>query len=68
MKTYEITLLDNKTFAYMKTYTSEIIPTKGDHLTLEEDRIFIVKERLLATTDSNRIVLFGNTTTFKYVY
>jgi len=68
MKTYEITLLDNKTFAYMKTYTSDVLPVKGDHLTLEKDRIFIVKERLLATTDSNRVVLFGNTSTFKYAH
>ena len=68
MKAYEITLLDNKTFAYMKTYVSEVLPIKGDHLTLEKDKIFIVQKRLLATTDSNRIVLFGDVTTFKYAY
>lgn len=73
MKTYQITLLDNKTFAYMKSYESDIIPIKGDYLSIEDDKVFIVKNRLLATTNSNitfstRILLFGDVTTLKFSF
>lgn len=44
---------------YFKSYKSFILPNVGDKLSISAKEIFIVKERLLTITDSNRVVLFG---------
>ena len=54
---FEIILMNGKD--YLTTYKWYLIPNVGDKLSLSEQKLFIVKERLLPTTDSNRVVLFG---------
>jgi hypothetical protein len=40
-------------------YEWGVIPNVGDKLSLSEKQIFVVKERLLPTSNSNTVVLFG---------
>lgn len=55
---YDITLLNYKK-EFILSYRWYFVPVIGDSLTLSEDSLFVVKERLLPTTDSNRVVLIG---------
>jgi len=55
---FEISLMNGRD--YLITYKWYLIPNVGDELSLSEQKIFIVKKRLLPTTDSNHVVLFGN--------
>jgi len=54
---YEINLMSNKLF--LKSYYSKVLPNVNDKISLSENEVFFVEERLLPSTDSNRIVLFG---------
>ena len=55
---FRINLMNGKD--YLTTYKWYSIPNVGDKISLSEQKIFIVQERLLPTTDSNRVVLFGS--------
>jgi len=55
---FDITLLNfNKEF--ILSYKWYFVPNIGDTLSLSNDSLFLVKERLLPTTDSNCVVLIG---------
>lgn len=59
---FEINLMNGR--EYLTTYQWYSIPNVGDKLSLSEQDVFIVAERLLPTTDSNRVVLFGTKTKY----
>ena len=54
---YEIELISDGKSILM--YKSNTLPQVNDMLTLEPNKLFIVKHRLLPTFDSNKIVLYG---------
>ena len=53
---FEINLMNGKD--YLTTYMWYFVPNVGDKLSLEKDKVVTVIDRLLPTTESNRIVLF----------
>jgi hypothetical protein len=55
---FDITLMNEKK-EFVTTYRWYIAPSIGDSLFLSETSMFLVKERLLPTTNSNRVVLIG---------
>jgi hypothetical protein len=54
---YEISLVSGKD--YVTTYNWYEVPHVGDKLSIFANKVFTVKVRLLPTSDSNRVVLFG---------
>ena len=57
-KKFEINLVSNRQLVL--NYSWYEMPIVGDKISIDETKIFIVKERMLPITDSNRIVLFGD--------
>lgn len=57
---FEIVLMYKNTESMIISYSYYIIPNVGDILSLSESKLFTVEQRLLPTTDSNRVVLFGS--------
>lgn len=67
---YEINLVKTKSdvlntdynFEYFMSYKWSEIPQIGDQIHIKENEVFVVKGRLLPSTEiSNRVVLFGVT-------
>jgi hypothetical protein len=57
---FEITLLLNiKTKTLVTTYSACMVPSIGDKIILDENKLFVVQERLLGNNDSNKIILLG---------
>lgn len=59
---FEISLLEGTSIknSYITTYKWYLIPSIDDRLVINDKKKFIVRERLLPTDDSNRVVLFGD--------
>lgn len=57
-KNFEIILMVKK--EYLSQYFWYLIPNVGDMLSLSENKIFLVKDRLLPTSNSTKVVLFGD--------
>lgn len=59
---FEISLLEGTSVknSYITTYKWYLIPNVDDRLVIKDNKKFIVRERLLPTDDSNRVVLFGD--------
>lgn len=55
---FEINLMNGK--EYFQSYSYYFVPNVGDKLSIDAKTVFIVEERLLPITDSNRVVLFGH--------
>jgi hypothetical protein len=53
---FEINLMNSK--EYLTSYMWYFVPNVGDKLSLDENKVVTVVERLLPTTNSNRVVLF----------
>lgn len=57
---FEIILMDTNN-NHILTYGTNYIPVVGDYLGVSEDKVFMVKYRLLPTkTNTHRTVLMGN--------
>ncbi len=54
---FEIVLIQNKD--YITQYTSFMIPLVNDKVSISDNQIFIVQERLISIVNQSKVLLFG---------